>query len=315
MIARCVLIFIFLSSFVPLYGQGFLNANSWKKFRKEYIIQIGVSGFLGDLGGRDRIGTDFSPVDFDIQAKKMAVSLAYRYKFIPNIGLHTSFNYLGITGNDNLTQERFRNNRNLNFKSNIFELAARLELGTHNLKSRGIYSIKKSLRRYRKSLKTELIGFAGIGVFYFNPKGLDPNTGKYISLWNLHTEGQGLANGPRQYKKIAVSIPVGLLFHMTLKKLWSVGLELNYRFTLSDYLDDVSGVYYSREDLALAYGTKSVQMADPNKGLISGQTLPNADGTGAQRGDNNKDSFMSLQLTIGKAFKKTRRKTKLRTKF
>lgn len=51
-------------------------------------------------------------------------------------------------------------------------------------------------------------------------------------------------------------------------------------------------------------------MADPNKGFIDGFSSPNADGSGAQKGDIEKDSYMSLQLTVGHLIKSKKYKKK-----
>ena len=301
--------------FQESYSQGFTRPNDWKKYRKEVVFQAGASEFLGDLGGLNKVGTDFSPADMEFALTRPAFSLAYRYKFTKNFNVHTSFNYLLVAGDDKLTTEQFRNNRNLNFKSNIFELAVRAEVSFFASKVGHRYGIKKTLSRRHKGKSNEFILFAGIGGFYFNPKGKNPATGQYEKLYPLHTEGQGLADGPKQYKRISISIPMGIAWRMTLNKLWCVGLELNYRKTFTDYIDDVHGTYYNKAALAEAYGTKSVIMADPSLGNIPGATSPNGDGTGAQRGDKEKDSYMSLQVTVGRFFPPKRKKTKLRSKF
>lgn len=297
------------------YSQNFTRPNDWKKFRKEVIIQGGASGFLGDLGGLNKIGTHFSPVDIEFVLTRPAFSLAYRYKFAKNFNVHTSFNYLLVAGNDKLTTEPFRNNRNLNFKSNIFELAVRFELSLFKSKVGHRYGIKKTLSRRHKSNTKEFIFFVGVGGFYFNPKGKNPISGAYENLYALHTEGQGLPNGPTQYKRVALSIPMGVAYRVTINKLWCVGVEFNYRKTFTDYIDDVSGTYYDKAALKDAYGPISVLMADPSLGDIPGATSPNGDGTGAQRGDKEKDAFMSLQITVGRFFPPSRKKTRLRSKF
>ncbi|MES2761635.1 MAG: DUF6089 family protein [Bacteroidota bacterium] len=298
-----------------LYSQALSRPNAWKKYKRELIVQVGASGFLGDLGGRNTTGQDFSPVDLEFSKTRAALGVAYRYKFNKNVNWHSSFNFLSLAGDDKLTAEPYRNNRNLNFKSNIYELSTRIEFGISSIKRVGVYSLKKSLGRTSKSRSYELIGFVGVGAFYFNPKGMDPSSGKYIALQPLHTEGQGLAGGPKQYKKISISLPVGVAFHAILNKFWSVGLEFCYRKTFTDYIDDVSGSYYNNAEIAAAYGPTAALMADPSKGEIAGASSPNADGTGAQRGDNNKDSFMSLQVTVGRFFPPKRGRTKLRSKF
>lgn len=204
-----ITILLFSTVFIQkVYSQNYTRANDWKKFRKEVIIQAGVSEFLGDLGGLDKIGTDYSPVDLEFTLTRPAVSLAYRYKIAKNFNWHSSFNYLLVAGDDKLTSEPFRNNRNLNFKSNIFELATRVELSYFSKKAGHRYGIKKTLSRRMKSRTWELIGFVGVGAFYYNPKGKHPITGQWVKLRPLHTEGQGLPNGPKQYSQFAVSIPI-----------------------------------------------------------------------------------------------------------
>lgn len=298
------------------YSQGFARPNAWKKLRKEVTLQIGGSGFLGDLGGRDRIGTDFSPADLEIALTRPAVSAGFRYKLNKNINVHSSLNYLLLAGDDKLTTEKFRNNRNLNFKSNVFELASRLEFGISSFKRTGVYRLKRSsLGKINRRKAFEIIGFVGVGVFYFNPKGKNPTSGKWENLYDLHTEGQGLPNGPSQYKKISVSIPMGVSLHYIIDKDWSIGLELCYRKTFTDYIDDVSTNYYDKAALTNAYGATSALMSDPSKGDIPGASLPNGDGSGAQRGDKNKDSFATVQITVGKFFAPKRGRTKLRSKF
>lgn len=310
--------FLILSCFFAnvAISQGFARPNAWKKFRKEVIIQVGGSGFLGDLGGRNRTGTDFSPADLEVALTRPAVSAAFRYKFNKNINLHTSFNYMLLAGDDKLTSEIYRNNRNLNFKSNVFELATRFEFGISSFKRTGVYRLKKSsLSKINKRKALELVGFVGIGAFYFNPKGKNPVSGKWEKLQPLHTEGQGLPGGPKQYKRVSVSIPVGVALHYIIDKYWSVGLEFSYRKTFTDYIDDVHGTYYDKSALMDAYGPTSVLMADPSKGEIIGASSPNADGTGAQRGDKEKDAFATIQITVGRFFPPKHGRTKLRSKF
>ena len=264
----------------------------------------------------NKVGTDFSPADLEFVLTRPAISLAYRYKFAKNFNIHSSFNYLLVAGDDKLTSEPFRNNRNLNFKSNIFELAVRAELSLFASNVGHRYGIKKTLKRRHKGKSNEFIGFIGAGVFYYNPKGKNPSTGKYEKLYPLRTEGQGLPGGPKQYSRISISIPMGIAWRMTLNKLWCVGLEYSFRKTFTDYIDDVSTTYYPDKVLFEdTYGTKALAFSDPNLGNIPYATSPNGDGTGAQRGDKEKDSYMSLQVTVGRFFPPKRRKTKLRSKF
>lgn len=310
------LLLFFFVCYINIYSQNFVRYNDWKKYKKEICINFGASQFLGDLGGLNRIGTDFSPVDLEFSLTRPAASIGYRYKLEKNFNIQGSFNYLLVSGNDKLTTEPYRNNRNLNFKSNIFELALRAEVSIWRNKVGHRYGIKKTISRRHRSKSWELIGFIGVGGFYFNPKGQNPITGQWVELYPLRTEGQGLPGGPKNYRRISLSIPVGLAYRVVLGKKWSVGAEFNYRKTFTDYIDDVSTRYYPDRALqAQTYGPLSVIMSDPSKGDIPTATMPNADGTGAQRGDNEKDTYISVQITVGYYIKPKRGKSKLRSKF
>lgn len=297
------------------FSQNFVRSSDWKKYRKEILIQAGVSEFLGDLGGLNRVGTHYSPVDMELVLTRPSVSLAYRYKIYKFLNVHTSFNYLLVAGDDKLTKEPFRNNRNLNFKSNIFELSSRIEYSYFSNQVGHRYGIKRTLSRRMKSRSYELYGFVGIGAFYYNPKGRDAS-GQWVALRPLHTEGQGLPGGPKQYSNFSVCIPMGIGYRMILSKEWSVGAEFSFRKTFTDYIDDVSTTYYNPKALAAAYGPKSAEMADPSKGIIPNATTPNADGTGAQRGDpKHKDSYFAIQVTVGRFIVPKRGRSRLRSKF
>lgn len=312
---RKVLILLSLSfSVLIIEAQNFTRPGDWKKYRKEIFISVGTSNFLGDLGGRDQIGKDYSPVDMELSQTKTAFGLGYRYKIDTWINVVGKFNYLIVKGDDALTQEPYRNNRNLNFKSNIFELAGRVEIGFTSNKTGNRYGIKRTLSRRHKSNNHGFYVFAGIGGFYYNPKGRN-SKGKYINLLPLHTEGQGLPNGPKKYTNYSVCIPLGAYYKITINKQWTVGLEFAWRKTFTDYIDDVGTTYYDPTLLEAAYGPLSAQMADPNKGLVYGQTMPDANGVSAQRGDKQKDSYVSLEVTVGYIFKQKRKRARLRSKF
>ena len=310
--------FCFLIIFSSLSGlvmaQGFSRPLEWKKYRRELFVSTGTSNFLGDLGGGNGKGRDYSPRDLDFNQTRTAFGVGGRYKLQRTLNVVAKFSYLLVKGDDAQTKDIYRNNRNLNFKSNVFELTGRIEYGYQRTKrGGGHYGVQKNYARY-KNFSHSIYGFVGLGVFYFDPKGRDAN-GDWVKLRPLHTEGQGLIGGPKQYKRVSVSIPIGGYYKLTLSKVWSFGIELCYRKTFTDYMDDVGYRYYNKADLLANYGPKTVEMADPSLGLIYGATSPAADGTPAQRGDKQKDTFISLEITAGYTFKKQRKSARLRSKF
>ncbi len=307
------LILIWFASYTVV-AQSFMRPNEWKKYKKEVFVTVGTSNFLGDLGGGKGAGKDYSPRDLNFNQSRTAFGVGGRYKLQRAINLAVKFNYLNVRGSDASAKDSIRFNRNLNFKSNIYELSARLEFGYQSSRRGGSkYGIRRNYGRM-KNMTHNLYAFIGLGGFYYNPKGQRAN-GEWVDLRPLHTEGQGLPGGPKQYSKFSISIPVGAYYKLTINKKWSLGVEFCYRKTFTDYIDDVGTSYYNPQALDAAYGPLSAEMSDPNLGRIPGATMPAGDGTPAQRGDRQKDAFMSLELSVGYTFKKQRRSARLRSKF
>jgi hypothetical protein len=312
---KLLVIFTLTTCSYSVIGQSFIRPNEWKKYKKEVFFSMGASSFLGDLGGRDKVGKDFSPADLDLPMTRVAFSGGFRYKVQKWFNVTGALSYLLLKGDDAETFEPVRNNRNLNFRSNVFETLLRTEFGYSSVRSTRRYSLKKSLSATVHKRTWELFGYSGVGFIYFNPKGKAPD-GKYVKLYNLHTEGQGLPGGPTQYKRITAVIPFGVYYKIVWDKKWSVSFDACWRKTFSDYIDDVGGRYYDPAALTSAYGPLSAQMADPSKGDIAGATKPDGAGLAAQRGDIEKDSYFTFQVAVGYIFKKQRKKkARLRSKF
>jgi opacity protein-like surface antigen len=295
-------------------AQYFSKHDSWKKERKEILLGGGVSNFLGDLGGLNKIGTHYSYADLELVLTSPSASLGYRYRINKRFASRTEFSFLQVKGDDKLTLEQFRHNRNLNFKSNIFELSTVIELSLSFDRHGNKYHIKKTMFRRYHQYSSYYYLFAGIGGFYFNPKA--NYGGVWYNLHDLSTEGEGLPGGTKKYKRISISIPIGIGLRYKLNDRWTVGLEYNFRKTFTDYIDDVSGRYYDKTKLMQYKGPVSVALADPSLHLINGATDPNGDGSGAQRGDvKDKDSYMNLQLKVGYVLKNKKRRRVTKAKF
>lgn len=261
----------------------------------------GASNFLGDLGGRDMVGSDFV-WDIEFPLTKMGAQVIYLYKTAPNSGIRFNLRYGKIEGDDKLTAEPFRNNRNLNFKSHLVELSMCYQWFFLKESGGNRYNLKNKKNR-KIGAQSNSIGsyiFFGAGTAYFNPKGLYGNT--WVNLRPLHTEGQGLEGGPKQYSNFTVVFPVGIGFRKSLNLNWGISLELSHTFTLTDYMDDVSGFYYDPNALRDAYGIASSSMSNPANGTIADYfNGPYFDPTtpGQQRGDpDDKDSYMFAMLSI-----------------
>jgi len=291
-----------------------MRPNEWKKYKREVFFSLGTSNFLGDLGGQKGNGKHLSPADLNFSQTRTAFGIGARYKIRRSVNLAGKFSYLNVKADDAKTDNPVRQNRNLNFKSNIYEISLRAEVGYQSTKRGGSrYGVRRNYGRM-KNITHNLYAFAGLGAFYFNPKGRTAD-GQWVALKPLHTEGQGLPGGPKQYSNFSANLMLGAYYKLTINKVWSAGIEFCYRKTFTDYIDDVGGRYYDPNALAAAYGPLSAQMSDPNLGKIPGATSPDGSGLAAQRGNTQKDSYMSLEITVGYTFKKARKSARLRSKF
>ena len=283
---------------------GFTTQSKHKSYL-EIVGGIGASNFLGELGGANQVGSHYRLKDMEIVATRTSAQLAVRLKFNERWAIKGGFYYQTVTGADSLTKEIFRHNRNLSFKSNIWELSTQVELYF----AKGEQPVKRYKIKGAKGYKavTNLQGyiFTGIGGFFFNPKA--KYNGKWVALQPLGTEGQGLPGAKHKYSRFSVCIPIGLGLKQPINKKYLVGLEFGFRKTYTDYIDDVSGTYYDNNVLLTQRGARTAYLADPklyaiplevggpNK-VINGS---NQGGAGSQRGDvRDKDSYMFVNVTL-----------------
>src|SRR5436853_6939271 len=90
------------------------EAQRWKRRRYEMSLGLGASNFLGDLGGANQIGTHYFR-DLEWSKTNLAAALGMRYKLGEYFAVNSHITYAQLAGDDKLTQETYRNYRNLNF--------------------------------------------------------------------------------------------------------------------------------------------------------------------------------------------------------
>lgn len=110
--------------------------------------------------------------------------------------------------------------------------------------------------------------------------GLDPSGAK-VPLKPLSTEGQGFPGGAEPYSNFGIAIPFGFGMRKSINRTLGIKLELTHRFTFTDYIDDVSTVYYDPNYLATNVSPQAAYFSNPELGnLWDRVTAP-----GQQRGD------------------------------
>ena len=275
MVRKVVIVFIcaFFCAEVAAQSTNFTDSRKdWRRSKQELILGYGYNNFLGDLGGLDGAGIDYSIADIDwpLTLKSPTVMGAYRMRLTKKWAYRAMFTYARIQGSDQQTGNLFRNYRNLHFRSNIFELSQCIEFG---------YSIDRVGKRYNipglngfKNKSTYLYVYGGIGALYFNPKA-QHNEGGWVALQPLGTEGQLVSDTLRQYRRITATIPFGGGVRFLITKRLNIGVEVSYRKVFSDYLDDVSGDYYNNDVIRSVSGDVAADLADPSSGLNPNWTI------------------------------------------
>lgn len=141
-------------------------------------------------------------------------------------------------------------------------------------------------------------GYAGIGVFHFNPFVHYGDKNQRVFLQPLGTEGQGLPQYPdrKMYNTTQVFIPMGGGLLYPLGEKWILGVEARFNKTFTDYLDDVSTNYALPDVLLQGRGQLAVDLAFRGD-EISNLRYPTNESI---RGNpNNKDWFYYVGITLG----------------
>ncbi len=287
------LLYILVLLFAPIISQA--QVDRWKRTRYELVGGLGVSTFVGELGGPNNESTRHFLSGYDFTSQRFMLTGGLRYKIRNPLAVKGAISYAMLSGSDTKTTNKYRADRNLSFRTNLWELSAQLE-----------YSIipepinYRTRRRHRKFTWRSLLNvntyvFAGVSAFYFNPKAKDDGeggSGKWVALQPLGTEGQGLVEGRKKYSRVALAFPFGVGFKYAISRSMCVGLEFGPRYTTTDYIDDVSTSYVDNDWLA-SVNPQAARMADR-----SIQTNDDSDpipyvkyGPGNQRGSSRTNDF------------------------
>lgn len=276
-------------------GDLMAQSNRWKRSRYELTGGFGITNFFGELGGADKPGSKYF-TDYDFNSSRPALSVGFRYKVLEMVNAHAHLSYGVVHGSDANTENIYRRDRNLHFRSTIIEFNTVAEISIINEKLTHKYNLKRRSGFSLKNLNTNLYVFMGYGFFYFNPKA--KYNGKWVALQPLGTEGQGLMETRQKYKRVSACIPFGFGFRYFINRYWGIGIEYGGRYTYTDYIDDVSTTYVNNQWLRNERGNEAADLADPS--FIDGENLIGQPyGGGDQRGNPKYDDFyMFTQITV-----------------
>jgi hypothetical protein len=226
----------------------------------EIGMLFGTSHYLGDLSDEK---VNFSNTYF-------AASLFGRYNFSNKIAVKGMASYGRISGDDKQSSRETSKIRNLNFYTDIYEFSVHLE---YNL-------LKNDLKNISNRPFIPYI-FGGIGVFNFNPKTdfADSSGKKTFELQPLATEGQGstVYNERVKYNLTEIMIPLGIGFRYRVSDAFLIGFETGVRYTNTNYLDDVGGLYADNNVVKANTGAIGAKLADRSDEIIAGNFFKDTD--------------------------------------
>ena len=253
------LFFIFLlSAFSIVQAQSFYR---WEKDKRlSFIAGLGLNNYYGELNDQHRFSID----DYN-------VSIGLQYPLLTQAKLKAEAMYYRISGSDQQSESVYRQARNLSFRGQNFDFSMTLAWtlfpeNPHN----------EPLKLFNPYI------IFGIGFTYFSPEAR--YEGKWHQLRPLQTEGIA-------YSQFTPVYPVGVGITYNITPDMAILLEATYRFTNTDYLDDIS-TNYQRHDpqhnpLVAALSDRGPETGKP------------AIEPGTPRGNpSTNDGFLSLNLKI-----------------
>ena len=211
--------------------------------RKQYNsvgFSLNAMNYFGDVVPV----TNFTSLRFG--ATRVGAGVSITRRFYPRLSGRFGLSYGRITGDDAKAADKdgpdskFRYNRNFSFRNDILEASAV-----------AVFDLIENRNNYLKRPDFVPYVFAGVAGFYSNPKGLVGKNneglteGSYIALADLKTEGQTEKYGQTQF-----AIPFGGGIRYRINRNFDASLEIGWRKTFTDYIDDVGGKYADVKTLA-----------------------------------------------------------------
>ncbi len=215
------------------------SQHSTRRSRTELGLMYGGTYYIGDLNQYGHF-KDTRP----------AFGLLYRFNVHSRLALRGNILIGSLTGADSTSNFDLHKNRNLHFRTHLWEAAGGLEFN--------YFPFEIGHARYKGTAYL----LVEMGAFNMNPQA--EYNGEWHDLQALGTEGQGSRlTGDRRYSKTQFTMPIGLGFRVTLGDVATLNVEYGIRKTFTDYIDDVGGdMYLPYADLAQANGTLAANLSN-----------------------------------------------------
>lgn len=297
-------------------------------------FSLNATNYYGDLAPKP------SRLSTDISFTRPGIGISLGHRFGPRYTIMSQFMFATLRGSDkesadpNNTEYNGRYLRNMEFRNNIKEFTVV-----------GVFDLFENMATYISRVKWTPYISAGGAVFISTPRGRAPDTGingadlgndagAWVKLRPLGTEGQHSklektdANyGIKPYSAVQFAIPVSVGARFRINEVLDLWAEIGFRYTFTDYLDDVSQNYvdlgvFGYNELAKAMSYRTGELPAENLNALvnyvgrDGKTYTIQAGYGSEyptniRGSSNdKDMYMvtSVRITyiIGATFHKAK---------
>jgi hypothetical protein len=186
----------------------------------EVGVSMGAAHYFGDLNNRA-----------GLNRPKFAAGIFFRKQFGDYVAARLAGHYAQLGYSDIYSDNEFQRRRNLSFNTNLWELSLQ-----------GDFNFFRFVPGNPEYIFTPYVTM-GIGLFNYDPYAYLDGT-KYF-LRPLGTEGQNtnVPDRPKAYSNMGICFPIGMGIKYNLTSNINVGFEISYRFTNTDYIDDVSTTY------------------------------------------------------------------------
>lgn len=239
----------------------------------EFGVAVGAAHYFGDINNRAAFNRP-----------KFSGGIFFRKQLGNYIGLKIAADYARLGYADKYSDNEVQKRRNLSFNTNIWEFSLS---GDFNF-----FKFYPGVSGYNYTPYVSL----GVGVFSYDPFAY-LNNAKYF-LRPLGTEGQGSIAYPNRkpYGTMALCLPVAVGFKYSINETVNVFAEVGYRFTNTDYIDDVSTTYAPDAFQPLPDGTPSPAMQLSDRSYELGQPIGIKN---RQRGNSTqKDAYVIGQVGV-----------------
>jgi len=295
-------------------------------------FSVNALNYYGDLAPRP------SRFSTDISFTRPALAISWTHRFGPRYSITGSFMYGTLKGSDTESAHQgdekngiFRYQRNLSFRNRIKEFTV---VAT--------FDLFENQSTYISRVKWTPYAFLGITGFFHNPQAKAPETdlngtplpeaGKWVDLQPLGTEGQyadllstDANSGIKKYHKFQPAIPFGIGARLRINEVIDLAAEIGFRYTFTDYLDDVSKNYVDLGKLdselakAMSYRTGEIVPYDfEYESTADNKTYRVKRGYGSESKTNNrgnkndKDVYMVTTIRVTYILGKTFHRAKFR---